>query len=185
MFLCFLCCLLSNTIFCRKNSSVTALTLGRMRSPHQVLWFRVKYNARRKLLRSTPGGRRKRFEVCEIALPGRVHHAAEAFCVVLAGVEPVADAFGRGVGVGKDLRMASLGELLTGGPARCSFRLAPVGDADFVVAKEVHPLHVAAWPSFRPRFVAGRGVAAKSCSASRTYRKRRLPRQERPGQVSD
>ena len=37
-----------------------------------------------------------------------------------------------------------------------------------------HPLQVAAWPSFRPRLVAGRGVAAKSCSASRTYRNRRL-----------
>ena len=41
-------------------------------------------------------------------------------------------------------------------------------------ARRSHPLHVAAWPSFRPRLVAGRGVAAKSCSASRTCGIRRL-----------
>ena len=45
-----------------------------------------------------------------------------------------------------------------------------------------HPLHVAAWPSFRPRLVAGRGVAAKSCSASRTYRNPR-PRRTEPASV--
>ena len=105
--------------------------MGRKRSPRQVLWFRVKYNARRKLLRSAPGGSRELFEVGEIALPGRVHHAAEAFRVVLPGVEPVADAFGRGVVVaGKDLRMASLGEVLQ---AERRFAAVPV-DNDRVLS---------------------------------------------------
>lgn len=36
-----------------------------------------------------------------------------------------------------------------------------------------HPLHVAAWPCFLRRLVAGRGVAAKSSSVIRTYRNQR------------
>ncbi len=52
----------------------------------------------------------------------------------------------------------------------CRKGLSPQGEPLWVA----HPFHVAAQPSFRPRLVAGRGVAAKSCSASRTYRNRRL-----------
>ncbi len=52
----------------------------------------------------------------------------------------------------------------------CRKGLSPQGEPPWVA----HPLHVAARPSFRLRLVAGRGVAAKSCSASRTYRNRRL-----------
>ncbi len=47
----------------------------------------------------------------------------------------------------------------------CRKGLSPQGELPWVA----HLLHVAAWPFFRPRRVAGRGAAAKSCSASRTY----------------
>ena len=52
----------------------------------------------------------------------------------------------------------------------CRKGLSPQGEPPWVA----HPLHVAAWPFFPSRLVAGRGGAAKSCSASRTYRNRGL-----------
>ena len=79
-----------------------------------------------KLLRSTPSGRRELFEVREIALPGGVHRAAEAFRQILAGVEPVADSVGWGVVVaGEDLGVALRGEVLQAGSR---FAAVPVHD---------------------------------------------------------